>query len=428
MVRKRSLRVPGVVFALALVASACSSGASTSPSTAPSAAGPSAAPTTAASPAASTAPSTAASAAPSVGPAALGPGEGQLNLATWPYYVVGGAGGEQISGAPDWVTPFEQKTGCKVKAKVYGGSSDAVALMKTGEYDGGAFSGDATLRLIAGGDVAGVNTALIPSYANVFEGLKGKSHNTVNGVSYGVPHGRGANILMWRTDIVKPDPDSWSVVWEGGSQYAGKVTAYDYEIYIADAALYLMTTKPELGIKDPYALDATQFQAAVDLLKAQRKNITTYWSAVGAQVDAFTKGDMVVGTTWQPQVNTLTTAKVPIKSTLPKEGATGWSDTWMISSKAKNPNCMYMWMDYIISPVANATATVYFGEAPVSPQGCAEAEKQSAGHCDTFHATDEEYWKKIYLWNTPSKECIDGRGPICTDFSEWTKAWTEIKG
>ena len=87
-----------------------------------------------------------------------------------------------------------------------------------------------------------------------------------------------------------------------------------------------------------------------------------------------------------------------------------------------------MWMDYIISPVANATATVYFGEAPVSEQGCAEAEKQSPGHCATFHATDEEYWKKIYLWNTPTKECLDGRGPICTDFSQWTSAWTEIKG
>jgi putative spermidine/putrescine transport system substrate-binding protein len=402
---------------LALVAGACSTGGGAT--TAPSVAAPSSA--------TSAAPSQAASAGPSL-PAEVGPGEGRLDLATWPYYVVGGTGGEKIPDAPDWVAPFEEQTGCKVNAKVYGGSSDAVALMKTGEYDGGAFSGDATLRLIAGGDVAAVNTALIPNYANVFEGLKGKSHNTVGGVAYGVPHGRGANILMWRSDIVQPDPDSWSVVWEGGSKYVGKVTAYDYEIYIADAAVYLMATKPDLGITDPYSLDATQFQAAVDLLKEQRKNITTYWSAVGAQVDAFTKGDMVVGTTWQAQVNTLETAKVPIKSTLPKEGSTGWSDTWMISSTAKHPNCMYMWMDYIISPAANATATVYFGEAPVSEAGCAEAEKQSAGHCDTFHATDEDYWKNIYLWNTPSKECIDGRGPICTDFSEWTQAWTQIKG
>ena len=59
--------------------------------------------------------------------------------------------------------------------------------MKTGEYDGVAVSGDATLRLIAGGDVAAVDTALIPNYANVFEGLKDQPHNTVDGVPYGVP-------------------------------------------------------------------------------------------------------------------------------------------------------------------------------------------------------------------------------------------------
>lgn len=403
---------------LALIAAACSGGGATGAPSAATSAEPSAA--------ASGVPSESASAGP-VLPTEVGAGEGRLDLAVWPYYVVGGTGGEQGLGA-DWVTPFEEQTGCKVYAKVYGGSSDGVALMQTGEYDGGAFSGDATLRLVAGGDVAAVNTDLIPSYAGVFDGLKGQKHNTVDGVAYGVPHGRGANLLMWRTDVVQPDPDSWSVVWEGGSKYAGKISAYDYEIYIADAAVYLMATKPELGITDPYSLDATQFQAAVDLLKEQRKNITTYWSAVQAQVDAFTNGDMVAATTWQLQSNLLTAAKVPVKSTKPKEGSTGWSDTWMISSTAKHPNCMYMWMDYIISPVANATATVFFGEAPVSEAGCAEAEKQSAGHCDTFHATDESYWEDVYYWNTPSKECIDGRGPICTDFAQWTQAWTEIKG
>jgi putative spermidine/putrescine transport system substrate-binding protein len=392
-------RIAGAIAVVAIVVGACTSGGG-SPSAKPK---------------------------PSV-PAALGAGEGELKLVAWTNYVVGGAGGETVEGAPDWVSPFEQQTGCKVTVKVGGGSSEMVELMKTGEYDGVSASGDATLRLIAGGDVAAVNTDLIPNYKNVFAGLKNQSYNTVDGVSYGVPHGRGANLLMFRTDVVPEATDSWNVVFDGGDAYKGKVTAYDYEIYIADAAVYLMATKPDLKITNPYALDATQFKAAVDLLKAQRKNITTYWSAAQAEIDAFTSGDMVVGTTWQYQANVLEAAKVPIKAVKPKEGTTGWSDTWMISSKAKHPNCMYKWMDYIISPLANATVTVWFGEAPVSNEACAEAEKQSPGHCDTFHATDESYFKDVWYWNTPTKECLDGRGPICTEFSEWTKAWTEIKG
>ena len=73
----------------------------------------------------------------------------------------------------------------------------------------------------------------------------------------------------------------------------------------------------------------------------------------------------MVGTTWQVIANLLEADKVPVKTALPKEGATGWSDTWMISSKAKHPNCMYMWMDHIISPKANAAVAEWFGEAPV---------------------------------------------------------------
>ena len=362
-------------------------------------------------------------------PASLGATEGALNLVAWTQYVVGGSGGEPVAeGGYDWVTPFEDATGCKVTVKVGASSSEMVQLMKTGQYDGVSASGDATLRLVAAGDVAAVNTNLIPNYANVFPALKNQKHNSVNGVAYGVPHGRGANLLMYNTDVVPETTDSWSVVFEGGDAYQGKVTAYDYEIYIADAAVYLMATKPELNITNPYSLDEAQFTAAVDLLKAQRANIETYWGGAQQQIDSFTNGDMVVGTTWQYQVNVLTDAGVPVKAIVPKEGSTGWSDTWMISSKAKNPNCMYKWMDWIIGPEANSMATVWFGEAPVSQAGCDEAEKLSADHCETFHATDEDYFSKIWYWSTPTKECLDGRGAICKDFSEWTQAWTEIKG
>ena len=348
---------------------------------------------------------------------AIGPAEGQVNLINWAGYV-----------EKDWVTPFETETGCKVNSKVGATSDEMVTLMKTGNYDGVSASGDATLRLIAGEDVAPVNLDLIQNYDAVFEGLKDQPHNTVDGVPYGVPHGRGANLLMWRTDVVKPAPDSWSVVFDTASPYKGKITAYDSPIYIADAALYLKATQPDLGIEDPYELDDEQFQAAVDLLKQQKANIGEYWSDAAKEIQSFTNKDTVVGTTWQYQANQLTGAKdpVPVQAILPTEGSTGWSDTWMISSQAKNPNCMYMWMNYIISPEANAKATEYFGEAPVNAEACNLTTDKN--HCETFHAQDEDYFSKVAYWKTPIKDCGDDRGEVCKDYSEWTAAWTEIKG
>jgi len=282
---------------------------------------------------------------------------------------------------------------------------------------------------IAGGDVAPVDFSAIPNYAGVFDGLKNQPYNTVGGVGYGVPHGRGANVLMYDPAVVTTAPDSWSVVFDANTPYKGKVTAYNYAIYIADAALYLMKTQPALGITNPYALDKDQLAAAVALLKTQKGLIGKYWGTAQEEIDGFANGDMAVGTAWQYQANTINAAGgKQVAVVKPKEGATGWSDTWMISSKAAHPNCMYKWMNYIISPKANADVTVYYGEAPVSDAACAEAEKQSAGHCDTFHATDESYWTDVYYWNTPTVTCLDGRGDICTDFDAWTQAWTEITG
>jgi len=354
--------------------------------------------------------------------AELGEGEGEVNLIAWAGYVEDGSTDPKV----DWVSDFEKETGCQVNVKLGNTSDEMVTLMRTGNYDGVSASGDATLRLIAGGDVAPVNTDLIPNYADVYEGLKNQPHNSVDGQMYGVPHGRGANLLQYRTDKVKPAPDSWSVVWDENSPYKGKVTAYDSPIYIADAALYLKATQPELGIENVYELDDEQFQAAVDLLKKQRTIIGEYWSDYTKQQAAFTSGDSVVGTTWQVITNLLKAEKVPVDNVLPKEGSTGWSDTWMISSKAKNPNCMYMWMNHIISPEANAAATEYFGEAPANPKACDET--QNPKHCELFHAGDEEYFSKIAYWTTPTKDCGDDRGAVCKDYSEWVQAWTEIKG
>ena len=352
----------------------------------------------------------------------IGEGEGAVNLIAWAGYVEDGS----TDPATDWVTAFEQDTGCQVNVTTGNSSDEMVTLMKTGKYDGVSASGDATLRLIAGKEVAPVNLDLIPNYADVFEGLKGEAHNTVDGVSYGVPHGRGANLLLFRTDKVTPAPDSWGVVFDPDSPYKGKVTAYDSPIYIADAAVYLMATQPDLNITNPYELDDAQFTAAVDLLKQQRTIIGEYWSDYTKEQAAFTSGDSVVGTTWQVIANLLESEKVPVEAILPKEGATGWSDTWMISSKAEHPNCMYMWMNHIISPETNLAATQYFGEAPANAKSCELPD--AAEHCEAFHAGDEAYFDQIHYWSTPVAECGDDRGAVCKDYSEWVTAWTEIKG
>jgi len=353
----------------------------------------------------------------------LGENEGALNILGWPYYAEDGT----ADPAADWVTPFEKATGCEANVKYFQTSDEAVTLFKTGEYDVVSASGDASLRLIASGDVEPVNTDLVESYADIYPFLKDREWNSVDGQMYGIPHGYGANVLMWRTDIVKPAPTSWSSVFEADSPYAGKITAYDNAIYIADAALYLMNTQPDLGIEHPYALDEEQLQAAIDVLKVQKEQVSEYWSDYLKEEQAFTTGDTVIGTTWQGIANFLQGEKVKVDSILPEEGATGWSDTWMVGAASENKNCAYAWMDHIASPEVNAQATEYYGESPANSKACDFVVDKT--FCDSYHAGDEAYADQIWYWTTPIEKCLDGRTDVkCTDYSRWTQAWTEVKG
>jgi putative spermidine/putrescine transport system substrate-binding protein len=353
----------------------------------------------------------------------LGQGEGQLNLVDWAGYAEDGSNDPKV----DWVHPFEQSTGCKVNNKIGNTSDEMVQLMKTGQYDGVSASGDATLRLIYGGLVAPVNTKLVPNYETIQPFLKDKAWNSVNGQMYGIPHGWGANLLLYRTDTVTPAPTSWSAVFSADSPYKGRITAYDSPIYIADAALYLMRTKPDLGIKNPYALDAKQLDAAVALLKQQRKQIGEYWSDYTKAVQAIESGNTVVGTTWQVIANLVQAdGKVKTATVLPSEGATGWSDTWMVAAKAAHPVCMYKWMDWITSPKVNAQVAEWFGEAPAQSKSCDQT--SDPAFCTTYHAADAAYASKIFYWTTPTTHCLDGRGNVCTDYATWTQKWTEVKG
>jgi putative spermidine/putrescine transport system substrate-binding protein len=354
-------------------------------------------------------------------PTKIGKGEGSLNLIEWPAY-----------SDPSFANKFVKQTGCKINRKDAGSSNEMVALMRTGggggggQYDLVSASGDASLRLIVGGDVQPVNINLIPSWKNFITIFKSPAHNTVKGVHYGVSVQWGPNTLLYNTKKVKPAPTSWSAIY--GSKYKGKVTVPNNPIQIADAALYLMKTKPSVGIKDPYELTKSQLDATVSLLKQQKKLIKKYWGSATDEINLFKGGDATIGASWPYQTLALQADKVPVKELIPKEGATGWADTWMLAKKAKHPNCAYMWMKYVTTPQVEAKQALVFGETPVNPKACPYMNKMQAGSCAKYHLNQPlSYYKRIYFWKTPVPDCGNGQ-KNCMDYNAWQRAWTQVTG
>ncbi len=354
----------------------------------------------------------------------LGIGEGRLSILAWPGYIERG----ETDKSYDWVTGFENGTGCKVNVKTAATSDEMVTLMNQGGYDLVTASGDATQRLIAGGKVQEINTDLVPSWKTVDSRLQDAPWHTLEGKHYGVPYQWGSNVLMYNTQTFAKPPTSWDVVFReqqlpDGKSNKGRVQAYDGAIYIADAALYLKKHQPELGITDPYELNQVQFDAAIALLKGQRQLIGRYWHDANVQVDDFVSEGVVASSAWPFQVNLLKSKESPIESTIPLEGATGWADTTMVHTQAPHPNCAYQWLEHSLSPKLQGDVAAWFGSVPVVPAACKGNRLLGAEGCET---NGSENFEKISFWRTPVAAC--GGEKKCIPYSKWVSSYIAIIG
>lgn len=346
----------------------------------------------------------------------VGAGEGALAIVAWPGYIERGETDKNY----DWVTMFEKETGCKVTVKTAATSDEMVALMNEGGFDLVTASGDASLRLIRGGKVQEINIDLIPSWNKVDERLKNAPWYVVDGKRYGVPYQWGANVLMYNTKVFKTPPTSWKVVFEemilpDGKSNKNRVQAFDGPIYIADAALYLMHNNKSLGITNPYELDETQFKAAVDLLRKQRKIVPKYWHDAFVQIDDFKNEGFVASSSWPFQVNLLRAQNAPIASTIPVEGATGWADTTMLHVDSKHPNCAYKWLEHSLNPKLQGDLAAWFGSVPVNLEACKGNALLGDEGCKT---NGLDNFEKIWFWRTPEANCAGGK-KTCVPYHRW---------
>jgi putative spermidine/putrescine transport system substrate-binding protein len=355
---------------------------------------------------------------------AVGAGEGALDIVAWPGYVENGSSDK----AYDWVTDFEKATSCKVNVKTAASSDEMVTLMNQGGFDLVTASGDASLRLVAGKKVQPINVELIANWKDVDQRLQSAPWNTVDGMHYGTPYQWGPNVLAYNTNVFKEAPKSWSVVFEeqnlpDGKSNKGRVQAYYGAIAIADAALYLMTKKPELGIKNPYELNKDQYAAALALATGQRALVGRYWGDAAVQVDDFKNEGVVASSSWPYQVNLLQADKKPVASTIPAEGATGWSDTTMMHVDAKHPNCAYLWMNHSLEAKVQGDVAAWFGSVPAVPAACKGNALLTDAGCDTNGFGN---FDKIYFWRTPIGKC-ESEG-TCVPYSQWSKDYVAVQG
>jgi putative spermidine/putrescine transport system substrate-binding protein len=351
----------------------------------------------------------------------IGQGEGALTLVAWPGYAENGSSDPRV----DWVTPFEQRTKCKVSVKSAATAQEMVDLMSDPHrrYDGVSAPPEVAGQLIAAKQVAPVNPDLVDGYKDLDRDLRGQL--TEDEKVYGVPFVWGVNQLMYDPKVVRPAPTSWAALFDPAEarKYAGRIVVRDSPLTIADAALYLRSRNPALDITDAYSLTRRQLDAAAEVLAKQRPYVKSYWLHPSDAINSFAGGDAVLGEVWPYHVDVLSRAGRSAAGVTPKEGVTGWMDGWMLGARAEHPSCMYQWLNWMTSPDVQQQVAEWDGVAPANPEACS-SDRLKAEFCSTYHVGDRAYIDKVVFAHTPSRDCGGGRRD-CTDYKDWTRAWSE---
>jgi putative spermidine/putrescine transport system substrate-binding protein len=327
-------------------------------------------------------------------------GEGALNLVVWEGYA-----------DKSFANEFTKQTGCKVNAVPAGTSDEMFTKFRSGgggQYDLVTPSGDASLRLIKSGAVAPLDTSKLTNYKDIAPQLQSPSFNTVSGKHYGLSFMWGANVLIYNKDKIKTPPTSWADLYS--SKYKGKITVPDNPIQIADVALQFE------GAKEPYKIDQATLDKVKAKLKQQRPLVRKYWALASDFEGLFKSGDAIIGAGWPLMTNDLKKSGLNVGEVLPKEGVTGWSDSLMISAKAKHPICAYKWMNYVTSPQVQKKVVDVTHYSPANQKTCAVV---GAKACKDLHINDQRYYNTIKYWETPIAP---------TNYRQWSDAWAEVRG
>jgi putative spermidine/putrescine transport system substrate-binding protein len=344
------------------------------------------------------------------------PGGGALSIVAWHGLL-----------ESDWVKPFEKSTGCKIAATYVGSSNELVAHLRTGKYDVGAVSADVGRALIGEKAVAPLNLKLVPAVRGFLPVFRAPEATTVGRKAYGVAIHWASDILLYNSDHVQPKPVSWRSIYS--RRFRGRITVPNDPMQLADAALYLKTVQPSLRIRDPYELTARQFDAAVVLLKHQKPLVSSYWAYPADEVQAFRNGKAVIGAAWPWQAATLKAAKVPVAQAAPREGLTGWIDSWMLAARSKHRGCAYRWFQYTSTPPVQAEIAQSYGAAPVSAAACSAMERSHEGSCAELHGNaTPAYLRSVHFWKTPLADCGAAGPRRCVGYADWQKAWVRITG
>ena len=295
---------------------------------------------------------------------------------------------------PEWVEPFEAETGCKVRA-AYTGSVDEMFAKMAGS-DGADFdliSIDTSIvkRYLDKGLIIPFDMSKIPNTSKLLPSFQNVDEVKYGGKDYGVPIAWGSLGLIYDKESFPNGVDSWEALWDPAN--AGKVLALD------DANNNVTNAAIVLGLKDPFNLSDSDFNAVKKKLIEQKQYLISYYAGFDEGVNIWSSSDAsLMFSMGEFQAVELDGRGFDVVYSIPREGGIGWLDTWALSKGVKDSDCAHKWVNHYLNGVTGPVMT------------------DLKGYGNTTNDSPELNYADKLVWLRPVE-----------DFDRRVQVWNEVK-
>lgn len=262
-----------------------------------------------------------------------------LNVYNWGDYI-----------DPTILSDFEKEYDCKIIYDSYPSNEDLYAKMKTNttDYDVVIPSDYLIGRLINEDMLQKLDKSRIEGFKNIDPNFLNLEFDKNN--EYSVPYFWGTVGIVYDTNVIKEDIDSWAALWD--EKYKKKFTMIDSQrdsIMIALKYLgYSMNTT-----------DEAELEEAKQKLIEQKPLVLAY---VGDKVqDMLLAGEVPMAVVWSGDASWLIQQYPNMKYILPKEGTNIWYDNMVIPKSSKNVDLAHKFIDFLCRPEISKRNSEYVG-------------------------------------------------------------------
>ena len=228
---------------------------------------------------------------------------------------------------PALLDDFRDKTGYKVKLELYEAQEEMISkllMADSGKYDIIIASDVVIQQMVHLGLISPIDTNKIPNHVNVAPQFLGQAYDPTN--SYSLPYLWGTTGILFRGDKINPDSVSYSLLFDAKNT-KGKFS-------LLNESRSMLSRWAQKEVLESLLLDDMELEREREGSDIGKDKVISenYWAAIVFSGEAMDAID----------------ADSTLQYAIPKEGSFMWVDAMTLSSKAKNPNGAYAFMNYIL--------------------------------------------------------------------------------